>query len=494
MNPNKSTETTSYKTDLFALSHPLVLLSVAVLLVNDHLLKVYAPSWLTGKLSDFAGLFFFPILLGVILNFIFKPFGIQPRTLAFLSFGFTAVWFALIKTLPVFTQLTVSFLSNLLSLPVQIICDPGDLAALVMLIPAWRLRAGVENCGEAKNKKLSYLALGLASIATLATSPSYNPIIHRLVVDGNRVYTRYDYGEDIFYSNDGGKSWVEVDFDPPSQVVEQLKTTPELPVTLCLSEHPNTCYQTGTEVILESHNGGKTWSESWAIPDGRRKFLDRNAPFRDLGPYDLAALELEGKQIIIAALGTGGVLVKTDDGPWMGYGVNIIGPLEYQSNDLDNAFDNTAGELIVLGLVAFLLLIFLVMVNVVDDEAKAYPVLKKAAAISVVTLILVFLFLSANSNISAIIFFIIGIIFVLSALTVLILAILQVLTNSTTNGKIGFVLILLAWLIAYAGFLAWAYGVIPVYGTSVGIAVVLNLLTAAWIFRQHMVDSKSDQA
>src|SRR5690242_17575868 len=39
-----------------AMLHPLVLGAVAVLILNDHLLKARWPSWWTGKLSDVAGL------------------------------------------------------------------------------------------------------------------------------------------------------------------------------------------------------------------------------------------------------------------------------------------------------------------------------------------------------------------------------------------------------------------------------------------------------
>ncbi|PTL77153.1 hypothetical protein DAT35_45900 [Vitiosangium sp. GDMCC 1.1324] len=45
------------------LLHPLVLAAVLLLLVNDHVLKQRWPSWWTGKLSDVAGLAFFPLLL-----------------------------------------------------------------------------------------------------------------------------------------------------------------------------------------------------------------------------------------------------------------------------------------------------------------------------------------------------------------------------------------------------------------------------------------------
>src|SRR5688500_990775 len=46
-----------------ALTHPLALGAVALLVINDHVLKQAAPSVITGKLSDFAGLAFFPLLL-----------------------------------------------------------------------------------------------------------------------------------------------------------------------------------------------------------------------------------------------------------------------------------------------------------------------------------------------------------------------------------------------------------------------------------------------
>src|SRR3990170_5839611 len=53
---------------LSALGHPLTLACIGLLLVNDHFLKRLYPSTLTGKLSDFAGLFFFPFLLTALLG------------------------------------------------------------------------------------------------------------------------------------------------------------------------------------------------------------------------------------------------------------------------------------------------------------------------------------------------------------------------------------------------------------------------------------------
>lgn len=45
------------------LIHPIAITAVIVLLLNDHLLKARYPGLITGKLSDVAGLVFFPLLL-----------------------------------------------------------------------------------------------------------------------------------------------------------------------------------------------------------------------------------------------------------------------------------------------------------------------------------------------------------------------------------------------------------------------------------------------
>ena len=45
------------------LLHPVIVLALAGLILNDHVLKPAHPGWLTGKLSDVAGLIFFPVLV-----------------------------------------------------------------------------------------------------------------------------------------------------------------------------------------------------------------------------------------------------------------------------------------------------------------------------------------------------------------------------------------------------------------------------------------------
>lgn len=55
------------------LTHPLVLTTLILTALNDHYLKYKFSNLLTGKISDFAGLFFFPLLLCALFEFIKAP-------------------------------------------------------------------------------------------------------------------------------------------------------------------------------------------------------------------------------------------------------------------------------------------------------------------------------------------------------------------------------------------------------------------------------------
>ncbi len=54
------------------LFHPAFIIALAVLLVNDHFLKAAHPGWLTGKLSDFSGLFVLAVFVSVNAGRYFK--------------------------------------------------------------------------------------------------------------------------------------------------------------------------------------------------------------------------------------------------------------------------------------------------------------------------------------------------------------------------------------------------------------------------------------
>src|SRR5688500_18032602 len=75
-----------------ALANPAFLAALAVLLINDHVLKGAGllPGWVTGKLSDLAGLIVAPVLAAVVLR------ARSPRARV-LAFALVAIPFALTK-------------------------------------------------------------------------------------------------------------------------------------------------------------------------------------------------------------------------------------------------------------------------------------------------------------------------------------------------------------------------------------------------------------
>jgi len=57
----------SFRHALIALSHPVSIVALLVLLLNDYWWRQVAPSWFTGKIGDVAWLIFAPFLLAAIL-------------------------------------------------------------------------------------------------------------------------------------------------------------------------------------------------------------------------------------------------------------------------------------------------------------------------------------------------------------------------------------------------------------------------------------------
>ncbi|MBC7878873.1 MAG: hypothetical protein H7Y59_17005 [Anaerolineales bacterium] len=457
----------NFKTDLIALSHPLTLVSILVLLINDHVLKVYAPSILTGKISDFAGLFFFPILLSAILNLIFKSLNLQARQVSIASFGFTAIWFILIKTIPFFNNFTESVLS------VQIIRDPTDLMALVMFLPAWKLRASIEDQKEVKVQKLSYVMLCFASLAALATSPAYTPTIYNLIVHKNIIYAEFDEGY-FFYSTDGGKNWEEVDFELPSQVTEQAGKYPELPFTLCLPEKPDICYQTGEETILESQDGGKIWVTSWGFPLGRMQFFNRISQYNDIGPYDLAYIELSGEYTISAAMGTGGILLKTKNNAWESIEVNYAGPIYFNAKSFTEAKNSVDREFQIFCFTLFVFLYINILANTKKRNTLGRKLLIALPLLSVAASILGLAF--AN-----ILYPIMGLLLFVFVLMIVLLIFLELFTNTNKRAKANLIPLAIITLASYSLFILWAYGIIPVYEIAQWITIGLHVFLLLWI-------------
>ncbi len=142
--------------------------ALVVLVINDHLLKGagYLPSWLTGKLSDFAGLIVAPVLLATLVR-ARKP---VPRGICL---GVIVALFAAVKLSPEAAR-AVEHVVALLGIPWRIWSDPTDLVALAVIPLAERMNAALGAPAAFKPTAAMRLrravAVAAGSIACLATS------------------------------------------------------------------------------------------------------------------------------------------------------------------------------------------------------------------------------------------------------------------------------------------------------------------------------------
>ncbi|MBI5652716.1 MAG: hypothetical protein HZC40_20060 [Chloroflexi bacterium] len=313
-------------TSLRCLTHPATLTSIGILLLNDHLLKLANPSWLTGKLSDVTGLFFFPFLCAIVLGIGLERFRISTHRVGAIAFGLTAVCFTLIKTAPnanAFAKDTISFFLNV---PTQIVLDPTDLIALPILVPAWFLWKKFPRAERHTSRKqwLEWFALGAGSLASLATTCAPIPNVWRIVTADSQIYAAYMPGSStILESGDLGRTWA-IRENPPIGVSQALQTYRNSNQPFCLPDNSAICFRGNgwEQTIEESNDGGKTWRVAWGVPAGRRIFMTR-ANFAppcdkglDLTLNDLAALSLNGEPVLIAAIRNEGIIVRMPGGIW----------------------------------------------------------------------------------------------------------------------------------------------------------------------------------
>jgi hypothetical protein len=152
-------------------ARPLPVLAAIVLALNDHVLKgarVF-PGWLTGKLSDVAGLFFFPVLLFALsCALLGTPRRRTPRA-AFLA-CVTGLVFVAVKVLPAANALARRALGD-------IALDPSDLLALPLVVVSvlYLQRAPGEAArGGELARRAAVLLAALASLATSAPRMARN--------------------------------------------------------------------------------------------------------------------------------------------------------------------------------------------------------------------------------------------------------------------------------------------------------------------------------
>jgi len=141
---------------------PLFVAAVALLVLNDHLLKRAIGRWWTGKLSDFAGLFAFAVFCCAILP--------GARRIIFVVVGVAFVfWKSPLRNGP------LALWNSIGVWPLSRVVDYSDWVALLALVPAYRLvrsrRSSPTAATVSNRRRWAGVAIGLvSSLAFTATS------------------------------------------------------------------------------------------------------------------------------------------------------------------------------------------------------------------------------------------------------------------------------------------------------------------------------------
>lgn len=148
---------------------PLPLVAAGLMALNDHVLKGAGvlPGWVTGKLSDVTGLFFFPVLLFALVSAVrgsARGPGARTRRAALLA-GLTALVFAAIKVLPPANAVANAVLGRVVLDPTDLLALPSAAASLLYL-----RRAPPGASGARLRVVADRVLVLLAAIASVATS------------------------------------------------------------------------------------------------------------------------------------------------------------------------------------------------------------------------------------------------------------------------------------------------------------------------------------
>ena len=274
-----------------ALVHPASLIALGLLIVNDQVLKGLAPGWFTGKLSDFAGLFFFPFLVG----FIFERVRVsRPGPWAF---GVVGAWFASMKLFAPVAAATESLVELIVPISSRIVVDPTDLIALLAFIPAWRIWTLAPTRDIRRSVRVAVLVIAAgASLAT--TDDSGYEALH---IDGDDLYaTSASDNYDTASPDATGSVWTRVAFS--NEQLAEIRNLPAAGTSACTPG--GLCVRildSYGETLTVSYDHGATWDS-----------LQMYSPVSSRTSTHVVGVHPRGESMLVLTEYTGSILVQPD--------------------------------------------------------------------------------------------------------------------------------------------------------------------------------------
>ena len=310
--------------------------SIALLLLNDRVLKAAWPGLVTGKLSDVAGVAMVAILLAALL---------RRRGLAF---GLTTMSFTLLKVVPVSAVWAAPILGGITRR------DPTDLVVLLTLVPLWRWIGDRQIVGFVAptdrdlgrwTVPLQVALVGAAVFATSATSSDCGlGGVSTLGVDGDRVLAQA--GFDTFESGDFGRTWSKLSESELSDRFEGIDTEGFWSYSgrECTAAGPcfigslaNGGVDEGAHpgIVIRLVEGDRT-SDLLSVTLAQLDQVESMMPTEACGAVwisDGVGLDSPDGEHVLMPVGTAGVLHRTPDGEWEWAAVGIYG---FEPNEVDD--------------------------------------------------------------------------------------------------------------------------------------------------------------
>jgi hypothetical protein len=307
------------------LSQPISFGALLLLLLNDFLFKKLWPSWLTGKLSDFAWLFLAPIVLTALIAWL-PPFRNREKLAGMLSFGTTGCGYVLVKTIPAARDGLLMLWQRGTGFPIAVMVDPTDLIALAALVISgalWFWQKPVYSRAPSRG----WLALPLLALLTVADAAAPDYGIKCLALQNGSLQATSTYS--TYVSSDGGISWQDSEisgsYDCPASAKEG-----EL---IALNGQTLMLRFTAGSSIEKSTDGGQTWQVDFKLNGSQPAQVAYYEKVRGgslivlPGPLDAVVDPATGN--VVFAMGHEGVLVRLANGTWQWVSVGSYSHVEF---------------------------------------------------------------------------------------------------------------------------------------------------------------------
>lgn len=306
------------------LAHPISLAALVLLLVNDHVLKQLWPGFVTGKLSDVAGMVMFPPLLAALVALTVPR--TNPKTLAVVALCATGGGFSMIKLWGYPAQLASSALT-VVSGPSLVRADPADLLALPALALAWlAFRRARPITDRTARLVRAVVLLPLALFGTTATSCGIDdaapPVVGKGPDGSVWLQSPGPRGDFEFRStSDGGLTFRRGGPEAAPRILEQD----------CAGD---TCYRVvhGQLHVQQRVSGGE-WTTAWKPGPGQVRdiVVDRSTCADPQGERFVSqALVVipqgEAGHVVLVSNGDDGLLRRDPSGTWTRIGPGDGGP------------------------------------------------------------------------------------------------------------------------------------------------------------------------